>query len=54
MPTDVREKLLDSGEAIPLRYFPSSPIKRDYVLFPDGEIEPDNAARLILGDQPPN
>ena len=26
----------------------------DYVLFPDGEIEPDNAARLILGDQPPN
>ena len=54
VPTDVREKLLDSGEAIPLRYFPSSPIKRDYVLFPDGEIEPENAARLILGDQPPN
>ena len=54
VPTDVREKLLDSGEAILLRYFLSSPIKRDYVLFPDGEIEPDNAARLILGDQLPN
>ncbi len=54
VPTGVRNKLLDTGEAIPLRYFPSSPIKRDYVLFPDGEIEPHDATRLIIGDQLPN
>jgi TfoX/Sxy family transcriptional regulator of competence genes len=28
-------KLIDSGQAQPLRYFAKSPIKRGYVLFPD-------------------
>lgn len=54
VPTGVRDKLLDGRKAIPLRYFPSSPIKRDYVLFPDGEISSHDATRLILGDQLPN
>ncbi len=29
-------KLLKSGKAEPLRYFPKSPVKKGYVLFPDG------------------
>ena len=29
VPASVRDKLLDSGKAVPLRYFPNSPIKRD-------------------------
>ena len=31
-----REKLLVSNQAIALKYFPKGPIKKDYVLFPDG------------------
>ncbi len=54
VPTGVRNELLDSGKAIPLRYFPNSPIKRDYVLFPDAQIAPNDAAQLLLGDHPPN
>lgn len=54
VPTDVRDRLLDIGKAIPLRYFPDAPIKKDYVLFPDAEIDPKDAAHLILGDHPPD
>jgi hypothetical protein len=47
---EVREYLLDSGRASPLRYFPKSPIKRDYVLFSDSTVEPREATQLIVGD----
>ena len=48
--TEVREYLLDSGRASPLRYFPKSPIKRNYVLFPESAIDAREAAQLIIGD----
>jgi hypothetical protein len=46
---EVREALLETGPAIELRYFPGSPVKRDYVLFelPD-DISSEYAADLIL------
>ncbi len=47
---EVREYLLDSGRASRLRYFPKSPIKRDYVLFTDSTIGAPEAAQLIVGD----
>lgn len=53
VPTEVHDRLLESGRAQPLCYFPRSPIKRDYVLFPDSAIDPGDAVRLILGDHPP-
>ena len=52
VPTEVRDSLLESGRAIPLRYFPKSPIKRDYVLFPDPAIDRSDAVRLMLGSHP--
>ncbi len=53
VPTVVHDRLLESGRVLPLRYFPKSPIKRDYVLFPGSAIDPIDAVRLILGDHPP-
>lgn len=51
VPSEVRDELLDSGLAAPLRYFPKAPVKRDYVLFPsESAIGPSKAARLILGN----
>ncbi len=47
---EVRDYLLDSGRASPLRYFPKSPIKRDYVLFTDSTIGTHEATQLIVGD----
>jgi hypothetical protein len=35
---------------LPLRYFPKSPIKRDYVLFTDSTIGTPEATHLIGGD----
>ncbi|MFV1960698.1 MAG: hypothetical protein ACC658_02595 [Acidimicrobiia bacterium] len=53
VPSEVHDSLLSSGRAAPLRYFPTAPIKRDYVLFSSGSsLDPANAARLILGDHP--
>ncbi len=49
---DIRTKLLNNGRAIPLRYFPNSPVKKNYVLFTDAEIEPGDAVDLILDDNP--
>ena len=40
VPTEVHDRILESGRALPLRYFPRSPIKRDYVLFPNSAIDP--------------
>jgi len=52
VPDEVHDELIDNGIALPLRYFPASPIKRNYVLFQDREtIDPAGAARLILGEQ---
>ncbi|MEA2000602.1 MAG: hypothetical protein U9N84_01745 [Actinomycetota bacterium] len=53
VPNTIHDNLLDAGLAIPLRYFPNGPIKRNYVLFPIGTaIEAEAAARLILGEPP--
>jgi hypothetical protein len=48
VPTEVRDRLVDSGQAVPLRYFPNSPVKQNYVLFPEGTINPKEAVRLII------
>jgi hypothetical protein len=47
---EIREYLLDSERVSPLRYFPNSPIKRDYVLFTNSTIGTHEAAQLIVGD----
>lgn len=50
VPDDVRDRLLDSGRAAPLRYFPEAPIKQHYVLFADpGAIDATDAANLLAG-----
>ncbi len=50
VPDEVRDRLLASGRAAPLRYFPDAPIKRNYVLFADPMvINPDDAASLLRG-----
>ena len=36
LPEETRNRLLESKTAVPLKYFPKSPIKKDYALFPDG------------------
>lgn len=48
---EARDSLLSSGEALPLRYFSESPIKKDYVLFSEGHVDPRKATQLILGDR---
>ncbi|GMQ94541.1 MAG: hypothetical protein BMS9Abin12_2036 [Acidimicrobiia bacterium] len=53
VPSEVHDELLDSGRAIPLRYFPRSPVKANYVLFPsESAIDVTGAVRLILGMHP--
>ncbi len=36
LPETTKNKLLKNKKAIPLRYFEKGPIKKDYVLFPNG------------------
>lgn len=36
LPEDTKNRLLESKIATPLRYFPKAPIKKEYVLFPNG------------------
>ena len=36
LPEETIKKLLKNKKAVPLRYFPKGPIKKDYVLFPSG------------------
>ncbi len=36
LPEETKNRLLTKKTAIALRYFPKAPIKKDYVLFPDG------------------
>jgi hypothetical protein len=46
----VPPRLLSSGRAAPLRYFPKAPFKWDYVLFPSQEtLTPTDGVLLILG-----
>lgn len=48
--TEVHDTVLAEGGAVPLRYFPGSPIKRNYVLFPEGHLSTTEAVQLLLGD----
>ena len=53
VPSEVRDRLLNSGRASPLRYFPNAPTKRGYVLFEAIEtVRAADAALLILGGHP--
>ena len=36
LPEETKNRLLKNKKAVPLRYFPKAPIKKDYVLFPGG------------------
>jgi len=36
LPEEIRNELLTSKIAVPLKYFPKAPIKKDYVLFKNG------------------
>ena len=36
LPEETKNRLLKNKTAVPLRYFPKGPIKKDYVLFPNG------------------
>jgi TfoX/Sxy family transcriptional regulator of competence genes len=48
---EVHDDLIGNGLATPLRYFAASPVKRNYVLFPDRDtINAAKATRLILGE----
>jgi hypothetical protein len=46
LPEGTRERLLATEKAIPLRYFPKAPVKKDYVLFPDYDAQ---STRLLRG-----
>ena len=51
VPAEVHDDLLSRGSATSLRYFPTGPIKRNYVLFPKWAIlDADDAARLLRGE----
>jgi len=53
VPDEIHEELIANGRATPLRYFSKSPIKRNYVLYPDpGSVTTVEAARMILGEHP--
>jgi hypothetical protein len=36
LPEETKNRLLKNRIAVPLRYFPQGPLKKDYVLFPNG------------------
>ena len=47
---EVHDELVGNGVASPLRYFPTGPIKKNYVLFSDpAGVTPRDAARMLLG-----
>ena len=43
LPKEIKDSLFKNKKVVPLRYFPKGPIKKDYVLFPNG-IERDGKA----------
>lgn len=44
----VRDELIETGDAIPLRYFPNAPVKKNYVLFEDEATVPAHEATRLL------
>ncbi len=51
VPAEVHDDLLSRGSVISLRYFPTGPIKRNYVLFPTATtLDANDAARLLRGE----
>ncbi len=45
---ETREKLFSAEQAVPLRYFPKAPIKKDYALFPAGvSRKPKTVGKLL-------
>lgn len=51
VPAEVHDDLLAQGVAIPLRYFPNAPVKRNYVLFPTpSTVGASDAVRLLMGE----
>ncbi len=36
LPESTKDDLLREQKAVPLRYFPDGPVKKGYILFPDG------------------
>jgi hypothetical protein len=47
LPPMSRARMIDRG-ATPLRYFPSGPIKNDYVVVPEGLAEDDDALAPLV------
>jgi len=43
LPEKTKTALLKTNKAVPLQYFPGSPIKKDYALFPGGVDNGDKA-----------
>ena len=49
LPEETKNKLLNKKIAIPLKYFPKAPIKKEYALFPDGlESEQVNIHEYVI------
>lgn len=46
--SEVHDALIADGSAQPLQYFSKSPVKRDYVLFPEGVVSASQAIMLLL------
>lgn len=50
LPEDTKERLLKNKKAVPLRYFPKGPIKKEYVLFPGGVANGDKTLQKHVKD----
>lgn len=48
LPEDDRNSLIDNNSAKPLRYFPNAPIKKDYVVLPNGILKDTRALRCWI------
>ncbi len=52
VPEAIRTRLIESGDARELRYFPKAPVKKDYVLFPSRvDVDGPAAVRLLQGEE---
>ena len=50
LPEETRDNLFLEGTAVPLRYFPEGPVKKEYVLFPGGLSEDNAVSHAYLKD----
>lgn len=51
VPSSIRDELIETGEAVPLRYFPNAPVKKNYILFEDvARVTAHEATRLLVAD----